>query len=372
MRSEPFLYRSWAEISTEQIVKNYKILKGYTSGEIYAVVKANAYGHGDVEIAGALESAGVKFFAVSNINEAVRLRKFGIRGEILILGYTPKSHLYLLPKYDIIQAVVSECHAAELAEYAPEDARFHVAIDTGMHRIGVSSENAENTINRLKKLTKTLKITGFFTHFPAADSKKETDIACTKASVNEFEHICCELQKIGVYNMHCLNSAGGLKYRNIEFNTTRLGIALYGYQPSSSVRLPEGVTPALEWKTNIAVVTRVKKGDSIGYGRSYTAKRDMTAATLMTGYADGYPRVLSDKGKVLINGEYAPIVGKVCMDMMMVDVTDVGNVSMGDTAVLIGKSGVRKITADDIASQAGTISYEILTGISYRVERVYL
>ena len=180
-----------------------------------------------------------------------------------------------------------------------------------------------------------------------------------------------KLSDLNLSYVHALNSAGGISYFNNSFNTVRLGISLYGYSPSESVKLPQGISPALSWKTSICGIRRVKKGDSIGYGRSYVVARDMKIATLTTGYADGYPRLASNKGYVLINGQKAPIVGKICMDMMMVDVTDILGVKIGDVAVLIGKSGKKTLTADHVASWANTISYEILTGISSRVDRVY-
>ncbi len=373
MRSEPFLYRSWAEIDTEQIIKNYKIYRNFRGikRNIIAVVKANAYGHGDAAVSRILEEYGVNFFAVSNISEAVNLRKCGITGKILVLGYIPISRLQLLNKYNIIGTVVSEAHLEELKMYAPKNAEFHIAIDTEMHRIGIGVKNCENTIKVIKNAAKTLKITGIFTHLAVADSDAPEDIASTNFSLKLFEKICEGIKALGISDIHCLNSSGGLNYFKEPFSTVRLGISLYGYSSSEAVVLPEGVLPALEWKTNVACVVDIKAGDSVGYGKSYIAKKDMKVATLMTGYADGYPRLLSNNGKVLINGEFAPVVGKICMDMMMVDITETEKVKPGDTAVLIGTSKNKKITADDLAKAVNTVSYEILTGISSRVERIY-
>ncbi len=373
MKCKPFLYRSWAEISTEQIIKNYKAYKSHigNKSKIIAVVKANAYGHGDVRVSRALEDAGVNFFAVSNVFEAVRLREGGIRGNILILGYTPVSHLHLLAEHSLIGTVVSERHVSELVAHAPKNAEFHIAIDTGMHRIGLDLDDLENTKNIIENAAKTLNITGMFTHLSVADSSSAEDNYFTEEAVYKFGSICREREGLGINNVHCLNSAGGLRYFNELFNTVRLGISLYGYSPSEDVDLPEEILPVLEWKTAVASVFKIKAGESVGYGRSFTAKRDMLIATLMTGYADGYPRALSGKGKVIINGKFASVVGRVCMDMMMVDVTDIEGVRAGDTATLIGCSGDKTVTADDLGREADTISYEILTGISERVERIY-
>ncbi len=374
MRSEPFLYRSWASVNLEQIVRNYKIYSSVigNGGKIIPVVKANAYGHGDTEVAKVLEDCGTDFFAVSTVSEAVKLRIGGILGKILILGYTPPNLLYLLQDYDIIQTVVSESYAMELLKYAPKNAEFHVAVDTGMHRIGISSENIENTIKTVKSLSKSLKITGIFTHLSVAGSKKIEDVTFTESSIEKIVKICDALSELSLMYIHFLNSAGGLSYVNTPFNTVRLGISLYGYPPSKDISLPNGIAPALEWKSMVISVRWVNEGESIGYGRSFKCGRKMKIATVACGYADGYPRILSNKGAVIINGSFAKIVGNICMDMMMVDVTDVRDVKEGDTAVLMGKCGDVQISAEDLADLSNTISYEILTGISERVERIYI
>ena len=373
MMCESFLYRSWVEVDTEQIVKNYNVYKSALPGkaQIIAVVKANAYGHGDVEIARSLEAGGADFFAVSNINEAVKLREGGINGEILVLGYTPPSHLFALADYDIIQTAVSKEHIEELKKYAPSGAKVHIAIDTGMKRIGLDSEDCEGCVKIIKSATSALKITGIFTHLPVADSTCEADRRFTKQSLDKFRRIVTDVMPLGIELIHCLNSAGGIEYFGAPFNTVRLGISLYGYSPSPQIKLPQGIKPAMSWKTLVSAIIKVSKGESVGYGRSFVASQDMRIATLTTGYADGYPRAASNKGCVLIKGKRARIVGKVCMDMMMVDVTDIPEVKAGDLAVLIGNSGAEVLSADDIAKWSDTISYEILTGISARALRIY-
>ena len=374
MSREPFLNRSWVEIDIGQIRKNYRIYKDALSEHSFVipVVKANAYGHGDIEVCRALSRDGADFFAVSNIKEAVGLRKGGIKGEILVLGYTPPSLLGCLEEYDITQTVVSEKHVEELIKYAKRDTKFHIAIDAGMKRIGFSSENVEKCIKNIKNTAKKLKITGVFTHFPVLDSNAISDVEFSVKSIDIFDSICSELVGLGIPIFHCFNSAGGLGYLSKTASATRLGISLYGYAPGSILQLPRGIEPALAWKSAVCAVKELKCGESVGYGRSFVADRDMKIATIMTGYADGYPRLASNRGYLLIDGKKCRIVGRVCMDMMMVDVGRCEEVEAGDTAVLIGKSGEETVTASDIAEFADTISYEILTGISGRVERVYL
>ncbi len=372
MRSEPFLYRSWVEVDTEQIVKNYKALSEVSKGKIIAVVKANAYGHGDRQVSLSLERNGADFFAVSNIKEGIRIRRAGVSGKILILGYTSPSLLYLLPKWGLIQTVVSEEHGEELMAKAPSDAEFHVAVNTGMNRIGISSENYDESIKIIRNMAKRLRISGIFTHLSAADSASPRDICFTNNSINNFFRIAEGVRSSQITDIHCMNSAGSLSYPDSRFNRVRLGISLYGYPPSGDVRLPLGVAPGLQWKTSVAKVFFVKAGERIGYGNGFTAEKNMKMATLMTGYADGYPRALSNKGRVLLNGEYADVVGRISMDMMTVDVSGIENVRCGDHAVLIGNSGNKKITAEELANKTGTITYEILTGISERAEREYL
>ncbi len=373
MKDRSFLYRSWAEVNLGQIVRNYNVYKECVgeNKRICAVVKADAYGHGDVEVSRALEADGVDFFAVSNINEGIKLRQTGIKSDILVLGYTPHTHLSELSKYKIMQTIVDKNHILELKKYTPHDVVYHIAIDTGMRRIGLCGEKSEEVIKDIQNAAEDLKICGLFTHLAAADSMAVGDVNFTEQAISCFDNIAREAKKLGVEVFHCQNSAGGLLHNSKECNATRLGISLYGYPPSSDVKLPYGILPALSWKSIVCHIFELKKGESIGYGRSFKAEQNLKIATVTTGYADGYPRDLSNKGYVLINGCMAPVVGRVCMDMMMVDVSEINGVKSGDEVVLIGNSGEKKITADDVAKWADTISYEILTGISPRVEKNY-
>ncbi|MBO7303962.1 MAG: alanine racemase [Clostridia bacterium] len=371
------LDRSWIEVDLIQLVENYKayinaLPKNF---EIMAVVKADAYGHGAVSVANALSNAGVSKFAVSNLNEAIELRESGIDGEILILGYTPAAFAKELCEYNIIQTVVSEEHAAQLAAYSDKRLKCHVAIDTGMHRIGLDADNPDACADIIRRYSDKLNISGMYTHFCVSDSLGAPDREFTLAQIGKLKNVCDRVADVGIRYVHCCNSADGLYYSepvNSQLfgnGTVRLGIVLYGLKPDVSNKLPDGINPVLSWKTAVTTVKTLQPGDSIGYGRTYIAERTMQIATLSTGYADGYRRDLSNKGYVLIRGRRAPIVGRICMDQMTVDVSDIPGVKAGDFATLIGNDGNEKITADDIASLIGTIGYEIVCGISKRVER---
>lgn len=367
MKSEHFLYRSAAYIDLGQIIENYRIYKKETKGEIIAVVKANAYGHGDVEVARALSSVGVDYFAVSNIEEGIRLRSSGIEGKILVLGYTSAENSCLLSSYHLTQAVVSQDHLSELISCGDRSVNYHLALDLGMKRIGLTLRDDGKLKLLIKKATEHLKIQGIFSHLPVADSLEKSDFEYTKSQISKFNEIWEYSRSLGVEMCHLQNSAAGLLHKGV--GNTRLGIGLYGYAPSSDVKLPRGVSPALSWKSGICRIEEVKAGESVGYSRSFYAKRDMQVATVMTGYGDGYPRALSNKGFLLVGGEVCRIVGRVCMDMLMIELK---GAKCENEATLIGNCKDKKISADDIAQLCGRISYEILTGISGRVKRIYI
>lgn len=374
MNIQPKNRRSWVEINLSQLMQNYCTYASLCSQRtrIIAVVKANAYGHGDAMVAKSLQNGGVSFFAVSNIDEAVSLRCAGIKGEILILGYTPIEAIDKLKEYDITQTLVSREYAELFSAKASKDVKCQFAINTGMNRIGLNCNDIDNCEEVIRHYAKKLRINGIFTHLCVADSITASDVMFTQKQIQTFEALATRLDDLNFEFVHCMNSAGGLTASSKYDDIVRLGIILYGLQPSKDVKLPVGIQPVLEWKSVISMVETIEQGETIGYGRTYYADRRMRVATIPTGYADGYSRLLSNKGYVLIYGQKAPIVGRVCMDQMMVDVTDIQNVKCGDEVVLIGKSESEKITADMIASMIGTIGYEVVCNISPRVERIYL
>lgn len=371
-KMEEYIRRSWVEVNLEQIKKNYQIYKKNVSSEceIMAVVKANAYGHGDVEVATTLMDIGVRNFAVSNIIEACRLRENGIKGQILILGYTPIECMQQIHDEEITQAIISEDYANEIVKTGIR-IKGQFAIDTGMNRIGLDAEllsQCEKTIRRYKEK---LEITGIFTHLCVADSDKE-DIEFTKRQISRFEILAEKIKDLNLPYIHCLNSAGGIWHRCGVSVLTRLGIILYGLKPDYSNKLLFGIKPALSWKSVVAMTQTVRPGETIGYGRTYKVMKPMKIAIIPTGYADGYNRGLSNNGFVLINGKKASIVGRICMDQFMVDVTNIDNVLTGTEVVLLGKSGDIAVTADDMAKLLETIGYEVVCDISSRVLRIYV
>lgn len=363
--------RSWVEIDLKQLIKNYEFYKENQSsnGEIMAVVKADAYGHGDRVVAKCLSDNEVRFFAVSNIDEAIHVRLAGVAGQILILGYTPVERAEDLVQHDITQALLSEEYAEMLAATdLPVKCQF--ALDTGMRRIGLNTDNLEECERAIRKYHSKLHINGLFTHLCVADTPSEDSF--TDHQIALFEDICRRVADLKLPYCHCLNSAGGLWHRSEVSCFSRLGIILYGLKPDYMNTLPDGIKPVLSWKSVVSMVKEIKPGDTVGYGRSFTVTQPMAIATIPTGYADGYSRLLSNKGYVLINGKKAPIVGRVCMDQMMVDVTGIPDVHIDSDVVLIGRDGEEVITADDLAQIYGTIGYEVVCGINKRVSRVYL
>ena len=370
--------RSWLEVDLQQLVKNYQIYKSKLpqDTEIVVVTKADAYGHGDVRVAWKLIQEGVRFFAVSNIDEAVAFRDAGIESEILILGYTSPKHAKTLASNNITQAIVSEEYANALIETG-YTIKCHLAIDTGMGRIGVRPDDLSHCDSLIRELSTKLRLTGIFTHLCVADSAKEEDIEFTKKQLNLFRDVAESVRDLKLPYIHCLNSAGGLQYTKSEKYShinkiVRLGIILYGLKPSEDIRLPEGIKPIVTWKSVISLVKTVIPGDTIGYGRTFKVDHPMRIATIPTGYADGYNRLLSNKGYVLINGKKAPIVGNVCMDQIMADVSDIPEAKMAHEVVLLGASGGIEITADDMADMIGSIGYEVMCDVSKRVQRYYL
>ena len=379
VRANQIEKRSWVEVDLSQIRTNYLLFKRTLKRNacIMAVIKADAYGHGDVQVARTLSDIGVNLFAVSNIDEAVGLREAGIKGEILILGYSSPFYAKTLFDLSLTQAIVSEEYAQQLADTGLR-IKCQFAVDTGMNRIGIDGDNIENCDRIIRSYVNKLNINGLFTHLCVADSGKKTDEEFTYLQLNKFHNLVDRVSDLELPYVHCCNSAAGLHYLdNYPFfdrigDIVRLGIVLYGLKPSENVPLPEGIKPALNWKSVISMVKHVHIGETIGYGRTFCAEKEMVVATVATGYADGLNRALSNKGYVLINGQKAPIIGNICMDQTMVDVTDIPNVKMGTHATLLGRSGGVSYSADDMAELLDTIGYEVLCDISKRVQRFYV
>ena len=361
--------RCYVEISLPILLRNLETYRCNipTGTRIMAIVKADAYGHNDMIVSKFLSENGIHDFAVSNIDEAIRVRKAGVEGEILILGYTPIDRVQDLVKYDITQTLISEEYAEKINNTGLS-IKTQFAIDTGMRRIGLNACNAEACERIIRKYADNL--IGIFTHLCVADMPEQKEF--TEKQIKLFENVCDRIADLNLPYLHCMNSAGGLWHYSTYSSIVRVGIILYGLKPDFTNTLPDGIEPVMSWKSVVSMVKEVMVGDTIGYGRTYTVKKPMTIATIPTGYADGYSRLLSNKGWVLINGRKAPIIGRICMDQMMVDITEIEDVTLGTEVVLLGKSGDEIITADDLAHLYNTIGYEVICGINKRVERFYI
>ncbi|MBB6625131.1 alanine racemase [Clostridium gasigenes] len=365
----------WAEIDLDCIKHNMiEIRKQVGEKIIIAIVKADAYGHGAIDVASVLLENGADKLGVAVITEALELRKSGIEAPILILGYTPLDFTKDLIDQNIEQTVYSLDYAIGLSEIALKEGKqidIHIAIDTGMGRLGfLPNEENLDDIEKINNL-KNINIKGIFTHFSSAD---ETDKEYTMMQLNKFKQFNKSLEDRGIKikEKHLSNSAAILDMEEAYFDAVRPGIIIYGYYPSNEVIKEKiNLKPALTLKSNIVHVKVLPKGKYISYGREFKTERESIIATLPIGYADGYTRALYKKGKVIINGKSAPIVGRICMDQCMIDITDVGPVKVGDEVILIGEDQGIKFNADDIAKLLNTINYEVLCLIGKRIPRVY-
>ena len=354
--------RVYAEIDLSAIRHNVKTIKERVGKKVLVVIKANAYGHGAIRVAKAICDIA-DYFAVATIEEAIALRENSINNPILILGYVSPEYFDDLVKYDIEQTLFDYESAVLLAAVG---GKAHIAVDTGMGRIGfVPDEKSLETIKKISEL-ENINIVGLFTHYSTADEK---DKEFTNLQTKRFVEFADSLENMGVEIpiKHTANSATIVDMPENSFDMVRSGIITYGLKPSADVGDMD-IIPALKLKTHVVNVKTVPSGTPISYGRTYVTDSERVIATIPVGYADGYPRALSNKGKVSIHGQLAPIVGRVCMDQFMVDVTHIENVKIGDEVGLIDSL----ITADDIAAWEGTINYETVCKISDRVPRIYI
>ena len=377
MKSLALEKHCWAEIDLTALRSNFEYIHRAVGGDICAVVKADAYGHGDTTIAHALQQAGAAAFAVSSLGEGRHLRRSGITKPILILGFADPSYAAVLAENDIVTACFSTEYAQALSAAAVKagvKVKVHLKIDTGMGRIGFAVRSGfDETIHELEALYTLpgLDICGVFQHFAVADSNTPADTAYTDEQHALFARVVARLQVDGFATgtVHCANSAAQLRHPEWRHDMTRAGIILYGLDPSDDVRFP-ALQPVMSLKCVVTFVKDLQPGQSVSYGRTFTAERPMRVATVCVGYADGYPRRLSGGlGVMNIHGHAAPVVGRVCMDQTMLDVTDIPDVKMGDEVTVFGPGGGD--TADTIAAKTQTINYEIVCGLARRVPRIY-
>ena len=372
--------RAWAEISLDALAHNVEAIqeKLADSTEYCAVVKADAYGHGEEFICKKLYELGIRFYAVSSFEEAVRVRKWCPEGEILILGYTSPECAPLLAEYDIIQAIVSVDYARSLSSCAQpgRTVRCHIKLDTGMGRIGIRTQDEEACLNELHEIVSLtgLQAEGLFTHFAVADENDTENLEYTAHQREAIFRTAEKLKESGIVfrHVHCMNSAAICYHNQPESTLARAGIIMYGLKPNAALAVPLDLHPVLSFRTRISHIKEVHAGDCISYGRTYQADSTRRIATITVGYADGYSRLLSNKGEVLVNGIRCRIVGRVCMDQTMIDVTGVPDASVGEVVTLIGTDGNDCITADELAGIYGTIGYEVVCGISKRIPRIFM
>lgn len=340
--------------------------------KLLAVIKANAYGHGLVEIGRHLDqNPDVTMFGVALCEEGVRLREAGVQKPILILGVTDDAHFDAVCAYDLIPAVFTPAHVAALSASAKKlgkTAEAHIKIDTGMHRIGVTDEANLSAVLDAFDAHPNVRLSGVFTHF----AKSENDPAFTALQASRFDRAIASIRARGYRPVvHAANSGAILGADDYTYDMVRYGIAMYGCHPDGVSTPGSGLEPALSLVTHISNLKTLPAGEGVSYGQKYVTSRDTVVATLPIGYGDGYKRALTGKSSVLIGGRRCPQIGTICMDQIMVDVTDVPNAALGDEAVLLGRQGGEEISADELARIADTISYEILLSISERVPRLY-
>lgn len=368
--------RCYAEISLEAIGHNIReVKKRLPEGvKLLGVVKANAYGHGAVPVASYLENQ-VDYFATATIEEAVELRENGISAPILILGYVSPSQYGDLVEYDITQTIDSYAQALALEKEAARQnrkAKAHLAVDTGMTRIGFQvTEHDADVAAKIADLPH-IELEGMFTHFSCADQEDKTYCSMQMEKYDKMTALLAE-RGVTIPLRHICNSAGIMEFDDHRFEMVRSGIITYGIYPSEEVKKERlDLIPALSWKSHVIHVKEVGPGIGVSYGATYVTEKPMTRiATVSAGYADGYPRALSNQGCVLIHGKKAPIIGRICMDQMMVDVTDIPDVQVEDVVTLVGTDGDETITIEEIANLAARFDYEMLCDISSRVTRVY-
>lgn len=360
------------EIDLSAIRHNVGVMRAHIAGgaKFLAVVKADAYGHGAVPVARAALEAGADMLAVAIPEEGIELRLAAIDAPVLVLGGIGTWAAEAVVASDLTQVVFDEEIIRALAaagEKLGRTAKVHIKLDTGMNRIGVRTAQEAQALARLIDSLPGIELTGCFTHMATAD---EDDRAGTLMQIKKFDELCAAIAKVhpGKITRHAANTASIFRYPQAHADMVRGGIALYGYPP-----VPEavGLRPAMRWVTRAVYVKTIAPGDRVSYGGLFAAQRDTRVMTLPVGYADGYRRGLTGKGCVLVRGKRAPILGRVCMDQIMVDVTDIPGAQAGDEAVLLGEQGGDCISAQEMADWLGTISYEVLCSPSKRVPRVY-
>ena len=375
--------RTWAEINLDAAAHNVKAIRKRIGEKVKlcCVIKADAYGHGAVRLAKEYAALGADWLALSNIEEAMQLRRAGVDLPLLVLGYTPPEAAALLAEHDISQCAYSAEYCRLLSEYAAESGvsvKIHIKVDTGMSRLGFYFQDLNRDVAVVDEIVSSCKLPGLvpegiFTHFAVADSGKDgmmftmRQFGCFKELIETLSH-----QGIEFPVRHCAHSGATLDYSLSHMQMVRAGIILYGIHPSSDVMHPAALRPVMSLRAVISHIKEIEPGSDISYGRTYTAEKKLRVATIPIGYADGYSRQLSGKADILVHGIRCPILGRICMDQCIVDVSAVPEAKVGDIVTLIGEDGGEVIRVEELAQIMDTIPYEVVCGLSKRVTRVYL
>jgi len=369
---------AWTEIDLGNVVFNYSALRNLAgTAEVIACIKADAYGHGSVKIAWELIKTGVEMLGVATLEEAVQLRSIGIRTPIILLSTTPRSNVKDLMDLNVIPLITTLEDAKMFSEIIRKfstrkiDYEVFIALETGMGRLGFTYE--KSSIDEIIEISKLpgIKIKGIFSHLATADEK---DRSYTGKQILRFNDFARDIRDAGfdVNYKTIVNSAGIINYPEAHFNAIRPGVSLFGMYPGPEVdRSKIELEPAMSVKANIVYIKKLPPECGVSYGKKFVTERESIIGTLPLGYADGLPRILTGKGRVLVHGEYAPIVGAICMDQCMIDLTDIPGVKEYDEVVIMGKQGDKEITVDEIAEKSGTINYEVTCRFGQRMPKVY-
>ncbi|WJQ82241.1 serine racemase VanT catalytic subunit [Brevibacillus brevis] len=367
--------RAWADIHLPHLQHNVREIQQVLPKDcaMMAVVKAQAYGHGGWQIARFLNKLGIDHFAVATIDEGTELRKKGVKGEILVLGYTDERRIRQIASFKLTQTVVDDEYAQTLNGYNVK-IPVHIKIDTGMGRLGESWEYTKKIASMYRY--KHLQVCGTFTHLSVADSLEASDIAYTKNQIDRFQKVIDQLKEKGIdpQKLHIQSSYGVLNYGELQYDYARVGIALYGMlsKQGDKVKTNVDLRPVLSLKARVVQVKQVEKGASVGYGRAHIAQKDSKIAIVSIGYADGVPRMLSQVGATcLIRGKRRPIICFVCMDQLIVDISDMEEVQRGEVVTFIGRDHEEEITSEEMAQSCKTITNELVSRLGERVKRVY-
>lgn len=369
--------RTKAEIHLENLRFNVRSVRKCLNDNtaIMGIIKADGYGHGAIPLAKVLLEEGVTAFGVATVDEGVELRQAGYTVPILMLGYTHSSEDVQLIEYDIMPALFQYDRAVALSQCALQmgkTVKVHIKIDTSMNRIGLKA--TKESLEIVKRITQLpgIEIEGIFSHFANAD---EADKQAAQAALKQYQWFVQQLEQEGIHIpvKHISNSAGCMEFEDAHFDMVRMGIVTYGLYPSEEVNqkhLP--LKPLLEWKSHVVYIKKIPEGEGVSYGSTFVTSRPTVVGTIPVGYADGYARQLSNKGRVLIKGQSAPIIGRICMDQFMVDLTDLHNIQEGDEVTLIGYDGEEHIAVEELAELSGRFNYEFVCDISKRVPRIYV